>query len=214
MASTKFIVSMTNCLNDMKRDIINEVGQKIQENELMTDAIQGILDEILASVKQNKRIKKEHKPRYSGYHLFMKEERVKVKAEQPDIRPQDLTSVVSKAWKVLSDEEKTIFNERAAKMKAEMTTISDSEGSDSEKAETSKAETSNVETSKAETSNVETSNAEKPKAEKPKAKKSDEKKKESKRGKKKEQPAPPPEVVDNDDDIPSVVEEADSDIDL
>lgn len=193
MASTKFIVSMTNCLNDMKRDIINEVGQKIQENELMTDGIQAILDELLASVKQNKRIKKEHKPRYSGYHLFMKEKRVEVKAEQPDIRPQDLTSVVSKAWKVLSDEEKATFNERAAKMKAEMAAASsDSEGSESEK----KSETQKKETEK--------------KTEKKKTEKKTEK-----GGKKKVHPAPPPpEVVDNDDDIPSVVEEADSDIDL
>lgn len=190
MASTKFIVSMTNCLNDMKRDIIAEVGQKIQENELMTDGIQTILDELLASVKQNKRIKKEHKPRYSGYHLFMKEKRVEVKAEQPEIRPQELTSVVSKAWKVLSDEEKATFNERAAKMKAEMMALSESEGSDSEKTESSKADKPKAESSK----------AVKPK---PKGGK-----------KKKEAPAPPPEVVDNDNDIPSVVEEADSDIDL
>lgn len=192
MASTKFIVSMTNCLNDMKRDIINEVGLKIQENELMTDGIQAILDELLASVKQNKRIKKEHKPRYSGYHLFMKEKRVEVKTEQPEIRPQELTSVVSKAWKVLSDEEKATFNERAAKMKAEMMATSESDGSDSEKAETSTK--GGAEKSKADKAE---------KAVKPKGGK-----------KKKEAPAPPPEVVDNDDDIPSVVEEADSDIDL
>ena len=196
MASTKFIVSMTNCLNDMKRDIIAEVGQKIQENELMTDGIQTILDELLASVKQNKRIKKEHKPRYSGYHLFMKEKRVEVKAEQPEIRPQELTSVVSKAWKVLSDEEKATFNERAAKMKAEMMALSESEGSDSEKTESS----TKAESSKADKPKAESSKAEKPK---PKGGK-----------KKKEAPAPPPEVVDNDNDIPSVVEEADSDIDL
>lgn len=195
MASTKFIVSMTNCLNDMKRDIINEVGQKIQENELMTDGIQAILDELLASVKQNKRIKKEHKPRYSGYHLFMKEKRVEVKAEQPDIRPQDLTSVVSKAWKVLSDEEKASFNERAAKMKAEMAASSDSEGSESDKTE--KAVTSNAGHDK--------------KTEK----KKNTEKGTTKGGKKKVVPvSPPPEVVDNDEDIPSVVEEADSDIDL
>jgi hypothetical protein len=62
-------------------------------------------------------MKKEKKPRFSGYTLYLKEQRVVVKAENPDVKPQELTSIVAKAWKTISDEDKDDFNMRSKALK-------------------------------------------------------------------------------------------------
>ena len=120
MASVTYMTSMMNCVNDMRRDILSEVMNSLVSKELLTDDIKDVLTEMISSVKTNKKVaKKEKTPRFSGYHLFMKEHRVVVKKEQPDIKPQELTSVVAKAWKDVPEEQKQEFNARALKMKEE-----------------------------------------------------------------------------------------------
>jgi hypothetical protein len=47
----------------------------------------------------------------------LKEQRVVVKAENPDVKPQELTSIVAKAWKTISDEDKDDFNMRSKALK-------------------------------------------------------------------------------------------------
>ena len=140
MASVTYMTSMMNCVNDMRRDILSEVMNSLVSKELLTDDIKDVLTEMISSVKTNKKVaKKEKTPRFSGYHLFMKEHRVVVKKEQPDIKPQELTSVVAKAWKDVPDEKKGEFNARALKMKEEYNNLSDNNksDSDSDKAESS-----------------------------------------------------------------------------
>jgi len=118
MASS-YLTSVMNCFNDMKRGVLAEVGKNLETANLLTDDVKEVLDTMVFSIKTNKKVKKEKKPRFSGYHLFMKEYRVTVKEENPEIKPQELTSVVSKAWKSIGDDKKKDFNDRALANKEE-----------------------------------------------------------------------------------------------
>jgi hypothetical protein len=103
----------------MKRGVLAEVGKNLETANLLTDDVKEVLDTMVFSIKTNKKVKKEKKPRFSGYHLFMKEYRVTVKEENPEIKPQELTSIVSKAWKSVDDDTKKDFNDRASANKEE-----------------------------------------------------------------------------------------------
>ena len=118
MASS-YLTSVMNCFNDMKRGVLAEVGKNLETANLLTDDVKEVLDTMVFSIKTNKKVKKEKKPRFSGYHLFMKEYRVTVKEENPEIKPQELTSIVSKAWKSIGDDKKKDFNDRASANKEE-----------------------------------------------------------------------------------------------
>ena len=117
MASKTILTAFMNFSNDIKRETINEIVQTFESKKLLTDDIKEILESMMNSVKTNKKIKKAPQKRFSGYHLFMKEHRSVVKEKNPGIKPQELTTIVSKAWKDVSDKEKKKLNERAMKMK-------------------------------------------------------------------------------------------------
>ncbi len=117
MASKTILTAFMNFSNDIKRETINEIIQLFESKDLMTDDIKEVLESMMNSVKTNKKIKKPPQKRFSGYHLFMKEHRSVVKEKNPGIKPQELTTIVSKAWKDVSDKEKKKLNERAMKMK-------------------------------------------------------------------------------------------------
>lgn len=108
-----YMTNMSNIMNDIKRDNISEIIKTLETKNLLTDEVSTVLNEMYTSVKGNKKIKKEKKKRFSGYHLFMKIHREVVKKEQPDIKPQELTTIVSKAWTKLSKEEQEKHNELA-----------------------------------------------------------------------------------------------------
>ena len=201
MASVTYMTSMMNCVNDMRRDILSEVMNSLDTKELLTDDIKDVLTEMISSVKTNKKVaKKEKTPRFSGYHLFMKEHRVVVKKEQPDIKPQELTSVVAKAWKDVPEEQKQEFNARALKMKEEYNNLSDNNkfDSDSDKAESS-------------TKKKPVAKKEKKKPTEKKTNKSDSKKAE----KKAKKPVSPPSSDDESDDEVNIhIKDVESDIDI
>jgi beta-glucosidase-like glycosyl hydrolase len=177
-----------------------------ENKELLTEEIKDVLTEMISSVKTNKKVtKKEKTPRFSGYHLFMKEHRVVVKTEQPDIKPQDLTSVVAKAWKDVPEEQKQELNARALRMKEEYNNLSDNNKSDSD-------------SDKAESSKTAASKEKKPVAKKDK---NTEKKKPASKKPASKKPASkkvvsPPSSDDEEDDKDSnvVIEDAESDIDI
>jgi high mobility group protein B2 len=201
MASVTYMTSMMNCVNDMRRDILSEVMNSLDTKELLTDDIKDVLTEMISSVKTNKKVaKKEKTPRFSGYHLFMKEHRVVVKTEQPDIKPQDLTSVVAKAWKDVPEEQKQEFNARALKMKEDYNNLSDNNKSDSD---SDKAESS--------TKKKPVAKKEKKKPTEKKTNKSDSKKTE----KKAKKPVSPPSSDDeSDDEVDIHIKDVESDIDI
>ena len=198
MASmTTYMTSMVNCMNDVQRDTIDQVMKKLETKELLTDEIKDVLTEMLASVKTNKKVvKKEKKPRFSGYHLFMKEHRAVVKKDQPDIKPQDLTTIVSKAWKDIPEEQKEELNARALKMKEEYLKSS---------------ETVSLNTKSSD--EAESSKKKKPAS---KAKKPAEKKEKKKTEKKEKKPVSPPSSDDESDDneVNIHIEDAESDIEI
>ena len=132
MAASKTIMNaFTNCANDMKREIIQDIIKTLESNDLLTDDIKDTLTIMLDTIKVNKKLKKPPQKRFSGYHLFMKEHRVVVKEQNPNIKPQELTTIVSKAWKDVSEDEKEALNERAMQMKKDYmestTPVSESE---------------------------------------------------------------------------------------
>ena len=197
MAASKTIMtSFVNFANDMKRETIADVIKTLDSKELLTDDIKEVLDTLIGAVKANKKVKKPPQKRFSGYHLFMKEHRVVIKEQNPGIKPQELTTIVSKAWKDVSEEEKEKLNERAKKMKEEYLASSVSEESEVEEEEV------------------------KEKKQKAPPKKKAEKKEKAppkKKAEKKKKPPPPPSPEESDEeekmDEP-VIEDADSDIDL
>ena len=191
MAASKTIMtSFVNFANDMKRETIADVIKTLDSKELLTDDIKEVLDTLIGAVKANKKVKKPPQKRFSGYHLFMKEHRVVIKEQNPGIKPQELTTIVSKAWKDVSEEEKEKLNERAKKMKEEYLASSASEESEVEEEKKQKA---------------------------PPKKKAEKKEKAppKKKAEKKKKPPPPPEESDEEENMDEpVIEDADSDIDL
>lgn len=117
MASKTILTAFVNFSNDIKRETINEIIQTFEKSNILTNDIKEVLDSMMTSVKTNKKIKKPPQKRFSGYHLFMKEHRSVVKEKNPSIKPQELTTIVSKAWKDVSEKDKKKLNERAMKMK-------------------------------------------------------------------------------------------------
>ena len=193
MAASKTIMtSFMNFANDMKRETITDVIKMLDSKELLTDDIKEVLDTLIGAVKANKKVKKPPQKRFSGYHLFMKEHRVVIKEQNPGIKPQELTTIVSKAWKDVSEEEKEKLNERAKKMKEEYLASSASATDESE---------------------VEEEVEVKEKKQKAPPKKKATEKKEKAPPKKKA--PPPPEESDEEEAMDEpVIEDADSDIDL
>ena len=204
MASVTYMTSMMNCVNDMRRDILSEVMNTLDTKELLTDDIKDVLTEMISSVKTNKKVaKKEKTPRFSGYHLFMKEHRVVVKKEQPDIKPQELTSVVAKAWKDVPEEEKGEFNARALKMKEEYNVNKSDSDSDS-----STSNNVSVNVTEKKPTVAPKKERKKPTAPKKEPKKPTTSKKERKKV------VSPPSSDDEEEEENVVIEEAESDIDI
>ena len=196
MAASKTIMtSFMNFANDMKRETIADVIKTLDSKELLTDDIKEVLDTLIGAVKANKKVKKPPQKRFSGYHLFMKEHRVVIKEQNPGIKPQELTTIVSKAWKDVSEEEKEKLNDRAKKMKEEFLASSATDESEVEEEVEVKEK----------------------KQKAPPKKKATEKKEKAPPKKKAEKKNPPPPPAESDEeeamDEP-VIEDADSDIDL
>ena len=134
-SSKVFATTMLNGLNDAIRETLSDILSRMKDAENASDCRE-IVEKMLSDVKTNKKVDKVKKPRYSGYHIYMREHRVVVKSEHPELTPQQITSVVAKSWKDVSEEKKAEFNNRAAKMKADASSSeSDSSQSDGEKAE-------------------------------------------------------------------------------
>ena len=116
-----YMQSMMNIFNDMRNDVLSEVMNTLKNKSLLTKEIEDALtlkDSSMPVQKKKKTlIKKQKKPRFSGYHLFMKEHRVVVKDQNPGIKPQRLTTIVAKAWKHVPEDEKRELNDRALRMK-------------------------------------------------------------------------------------------------
>jgi len=201
------MTSMVNCMNDVQRETLSGVMKVLDAKQLLTDEINDVLTEMLASVKTNKKVvKKEKTPRFSGYHLFMKEHRAVVKKDQPDIKPQDLTTIVSKAWKDIPEDEKEEFNARALKMKEEYnnnkSSSDNNKSSDSDEAESSKKK------------KPPTEKKEKKKPVPKKEKKKPTEKKEKKKPVEKKPVSPPSSDDESDDEVNIHIEDAESDIDI
>ena len=174
--------------NNLYTALIAEVSTALKTENLLTDEIETVLENLKTNAKQTKKAAKKNAPKrgMNGYNLFMKENRADMAEKKPGLTPQQMTGELAKVWKELEKEAKEDYNTRA---KAMSPASSDSESSsDSEK----KAKSPKKPKAKAE---------KKPKAE-PKAEKKPKAPKKTK--------APPPPPVESEDEI----EEASSDIDI
>jgi hypothetical protein len=80
------------------------------------------------SEQKMKKSKKEKKPRYTGYLLFVKERSAQVRSEsETPLKPTEVTKIVSPQWKQLTEEEKAVYNERASELKRAASDASSSE---------------------------------------------------------------------------------------
>jgi hypothetical protein len=171
--------------NNLYTALIAEVSAALKTENLLTDEIETILENLKTNAKTTKKAAKTNAPKrgMNGYNLFMKENRADMAEKKPGLTPQQMTGELAKVWKELEKEAKEDYNTRA---KAMSPASSDSESSDSEK----KAKS-----------------PKKPKAE-PKAKAEKKAKAEPKAKAPKKAPPPPP--VESEEEI----EEASSDIDI
>ena len=112
------MIIVQNGINDSMREAYSDVLTRLDEQKLLTEDIKLIIRNMIDTVTTNKKVTKtSKKTRLSGYHLYMREHRKVVKAEQPDITPQQMTSVLAKAWKDVPDDKKQDYNDRAKKEK-------------------------------------------------------------------------------------------------
>ena len=95
---------MMNIYNDLRRDNLYEALNVLKNENLLTDEIRTVITAMTSTASQS--IKLEKKPRFSEYHIFLKEHREVVKLKEPGIKPQRLTTIVSKAWKHIPEDEK------------------------------------------------------------------------------------------------------------
>ena len=123
MSSNAFVAYITNGINDIRRDIINEVlvelGKVEEEDAWVVEDLKTKLLGMISVIKPNKKITKAKKPRFSGYHIYMREHRIVAKEENPGLSPQEMTSLVAKSWKEVPEDTKQGYKDRAAKMKEE-----------------------------------------------------------------------------------------------
>jgi len=118
MTGTEMMIIVQNGINDSMREAYSDVLTRLDEQKLLTEDIKLIISNMIDTVTTNKKVTKtSKKTRLSGYHLYMREHRKVVKAEQPDITPQQMTSVLAKAWKDVPDDKKQDYNDRAKKEK-------------------------------------------------------------------------------------------------
>ena len=125
MASAAFMKTVQNGMNDVMRDAYKSVITRLDNEKLLTTEIRTLIEKMMDEVKTNKKIPNTSKSRISGYHLYMREHRIVIKEEQPDITPQQMTSVLAKAWKDVPEEKKEDYKKRA-KQSNEL--MSESEG--------------------------------------------------------------------------------------
>tara|TARA_Y100000389_G_scaffold201492_1_gene244349 strand:+ start:254 stop:850 length:597 start_codon:yes stop_codon:yes gene_type:complete len=113
--NTELLRIVHNGMNDIMRDSYREVQVQLENNNLITEGIKTIIKSLIDDVvdKNNKTSDTNKKTRLSGYHLYMREHRNIVKQDQPDITPQQMTSVLAKSWKTLSEDTKQEYNNRA-----------------------------------------------------------------------------------------------------
>ena len=109
----ELLLIVHNGMNDIKRDSYNETQVQLKNKNLLTEEIKTIIESLIDDVDKNKKTSDTKKTRLSGYHLYMREHRNIVKQEQPDITPQQMTSVLAKSWKNLSEDAKQEYNNRA-----------------------------------------------------------------------------------------------------
>jgi hypothetical protein len=105
----------TNAFNSMYNAVVNEVRDAISASNLMTPELDTILNNLQKTgVKNSTTAKKPKQRRFTGYLLFVSEHAKVVRAEQPELKPKEVTGVVAKAWKShLDDAGRESYNARA-----------------------------------------------------------------------------------------------------
>jgi hypothetical protein len=108
------MTSSTIAYNNLYNSIIQELRIAIQTAELMTDDLKVVID---GCEKKKTKAKKEKKPRFTGYLLFMSERNREVRAENPGISTVEVTRIVAPSWKELPKEKQDEYKRRAEEEK-------------------------------------------------------------------------------------------------
>lgn len=107
----KHIYNFSN-LNKTYNEFVNVIAKKLVENngKLNNEMIEKIFNETAQQVYHHTDVKEKKKSTTkqapNAYILFCVEQRPAVKEDNPDLKPTEITSKLSKMWKELDDEEK------------------------------------------------------------------------------------------------------------
>tara|TARA_Y100000996_G_scaffold282151_1_gene222680 strand:- start:1293 stop:1946 length:654 start_codon:yes stop_codon:yes gene_type:complete len=107
-----FQANMNNAINEYASQIATKFN--INQDELV-QLWNNMNDSPVKGLKKPKKVKKKSKgkKKKSGFILYSMENRDKLKAENPEMKFTDISKLLGKNWKSLTDEEKEVFNKRA-----------------------------------------------------------------------------------------------------
>ncbi len=113
-----FVVFFLNTYTD--KNIIEQWNSKENQSafvKMITDFIskESKDDKKPRSSKKSKNPKDENKPKkpLTAFFIFLSDKRGEIKAENPELSVAQISKVVSERWKLLSDDEKAIYDEKA-----------------------------------------------------------------------------------------------------
>lgn len=107
--------TLDNGFNAFYTSVVEEINTTLERRDLLSNDVEMCLKALarfpthhVASKPKCKRVF-----RMSGYHLYVSESARQMKLENPTMNPKDITSVVSKGWRTLTDEQKSEYKTRA-----------------------------------------------------------------------------------------------------
>jgi hypothetical protein len=123
LAGKKNSAEVANLFETMKASILETV--KNHDDEVLMDLNKKLKKaEEKAAKASGKKVKKQRDPNMpkrpaTSYMLYCSETREKVKSENPDIKPKEITTRIGKMWNELSDKDKAKYNKKAEKERSD-----------------------------------------------------------------------------------------------
>lgn len=110
-------IAIANGYNAFYTSVVDEINTLLQQRDLLSNDVEMCLKAMVRFQAQTIEKSKDKRVfRMSGYHLYMSESAKKMKLEHPNMNPKEVTSMVSKEWRNLSEEKKNEYKTRANDM--------------------------------------------------------------------------------------------------
>lgn len=107
-------IAIANGYNAFYTSVVDEINTLLQQRELLSNDVEMCLKAMVRFQTQNTEKSKDKRVfRMSGYHLYMSESAKQMKLKNPNMNPKEVTTMVSKEWRTLSEEKKNEYKTRA-----------------------------------------------------------------------------------------------------